>query len=219
MELCKQILNDYPFAIPSIKLAYGIVDSISPSPSSGEFIEGEVRAPWKKYSKQEVQGLEQKGVASLMARLGIASSLAPCWIPWTWKIYNLYKMEQPKFELTDKEIYVLIASGIGMSIRLFSRLYLGKFFTYLGSIRHDHKLITKGPYSIVRHPGYTGFLLCLWCDAIYYNSTSFYIYSSILTHFIFNKMNDEESALSNRFGTEYDQYLQTTKAKLFPFIY
>ena len=32
-------------------------------------------------------------------------------------------------------------------------------FTFEMSIRKDHMLITSGPYGVVRHPGYTGFLL------------------------------------------------------------
>lgn len=36
---------------------------------------------------------------------------------------------------------------------------LGTLFTFEMSIRKDHRLVTSGPYSIVRHPGYTGVLL------------------------------------------------------------
>ena len=36
---------------------------------------------------------------------------------------------------------------------------LGRMFTFEMSIRRDHMLITSGPYGVVRHPGYTGFLL------------------------------------------------------------
>lgn len=35
---------------------------------------------------------------------------------------------------------------------------LGSMFTYEMSIRKDHVLVTSGPYSFVRHPGYTGVL-------------------------------------------------------------
>jgi protein-S-isoprenylcysteine O-methyltransferase Ste14 len=36
---------------------------------------------------------------------------------------------------------------------------LGKQFTFEVSIREDHKLVTTGPYAIVRHPSYTAMYL------------------------------------------------------------
>ena len=36
---------------------------------------------------------------------------------------------------------------------------LGRFFTFEVGIRKGHQLVTIGPYSIVRHPSYTAFLL------------------------------------------------------------
>ena len=36
---------------------------------------------------------------------------------------------------------------------------MGRMFTFEMSIRRDHKLVTSGPYGVVRHPGYTGILL------------------------------------------------------------
>jgi protein-S-isoprenylcysteine O-methyltransferase Ste14 len=38
---------------------------------------------------------------------------------------------------------------------------LGHLFTFEMSIRKDHRLITIGPYSIVRHPGYAGVLFTM----------------------------------------------------------
>ncbi|KAI1790182.1 hypothetical protein LXA43DRAFT_1095707 [Ganoderma leucocontextum] len=57
---------------------------------------------------------------------------------------------------------------IGGIMRVFCYRALGRHFTFELSIRKDHKLVTDGPYSIVRHPSYTalimvtiGTLLCL----------------------------------------------------------
>lgn len=38
------------------------------------------------------------------------------------------------------------------------------------SIRNDHKLVTNGPYAWVRHPGYTGVLLTLVGQAIWFGT-------------------------------------------------
>ncbi|EKM52177.1 uncharacterized protein PHACADRAFT_262686 [Phanerochaete carnosa HHB-10118-sp] len=45
---------------------------------------------------------------------------------------------------------------IGSLIRSVSYKYLGRHFTFQLAIQKNHKLITSGPYSVVRHPGYTG---------------------------------------------------------------
>ncbi|KAF5319300.1 hypothetical protein D9619_008344 [Psilocybe cf. subviscida] len=36
---------------------------------------------------------------------------------------------------------------------------MGRFFTFTVSIQDQHKLIRSGPYSIVRHPGYSAWIL------------------------------------------------------------
>lgn len=50
---------------------------------------------------------------------------------------------------------------IGAAIRVMSYRALGRHFTFQLSIRKDHKLVKDGPYSIVRHPSYTGGVLTL----------------------------------------------------------
>ncbi|THU87565.1 hypothetical protein K435DRAFT_681477 [Dendrothele bispora CBS 962.96] len=41
---------------------------------------------------------------------------------------------------------------------------LGNLFTFELSVRQDHRLVTCGPYSVVRHPSYTA--LCLCCAGL-----------------------------------------------------
>jgi len=36
---------------------------------------------------------------------------------------------------------------------------LGRHFTFQLSIKRNHTLVKDGPYAVVRHPGYTGYLL------------------------------------------------------------
>ncbi|KAH7911727.1 hypothetical protein BJ138DRAFT_1172386 [Hygrophoropsis aurantiaca] len=38
---------------------------------------------------------------------------------------------------------------------------LGRLFTFSISFRKGHKLVTTGPYSVVRHPSYTAAILCM----------------------------------------------------------
>ncbi|KAI0270520.1 hypothetical protein BC834DRAFT_967296 [Gloeopeniophorella convolvens] len=47
----------------------------------------------------------------------------------------------------------------GAIIRMRCYRELGRLFTYELAIRDKHTLITSGPYSIVRHPSYTGMMM------------------------------------------------------------
>lgn len=44
----------------------------------------------------------------------------------------------------------------GATLRLQARRILGEHFTGQLSIKKGHRLITTGPYTVVRHPSYTG---------------------------------------------------------------
>jgi protein-S-isoprenylcysteine O-methyltransferase Ste14 len=52
-----------------------------------------------------------------------------------------------------------LMATVGGYIRYCCFRALGRLFTFEMSIRDEHELITDGPYSIVRHPSYTGALL------------------------------------------------------------
>ncbi|TCD65700.1 hypothetical protein EIP91_002276 [Steccherinum ochraceum] len=49
----------------------------------------------------------------------------------------------------------------GAYIRFTCFRALGRFFTFELALKDDHRLITTGPYAIVRHPGYSGMLVLI----------------------------------------------------------
>ena len=53
--------------------------------------------------------------------------------------------------------FIAATTLINLSAFLRWRCYrtLGRFYTFDLSVRQHHKLITTGPYSVVRHPGYS----------------------------------------------------------------
>jgi protein-S-isoprenylcysteine O-methyltransferase Ste14 len=66
-----------------------------------------------------------------------------------------------RIQLSPLFLFGTLLTGLGGYIRYRCYRALGRLFTFEMSIRSDHKLITDGPYSIVRHPGYTGILFTI----------------------------------------------------------
>lgn len=58
--------------------------------------------------------------------------------------------------LTIAPLGLIVLGGL---LRINCHRQLGKMFTWDTSIVKDHKLVTSGPYKIVRHPSYTGFTM------------------------------------------------------------
>jgi protein-S-isoprenylcysteine O-methyltransferase Ste14 len=88
----------------------------------------------------------------------IVASLAP-----TSSTSNLILMphDNANIRLTHScQIGTLILLS-GTWIRYVCYKALGEFFTFEIAIRRDHKLITWGPYSWVRHPSYIGYLMVI----------------------------------------------------------
>jgi protein-S-isoprenylcysteine O-methyltransferase Ste14 len=56
-------------------------------------------------------------------------------------------------------------AAIGIAFTWCARIYLGKLWSAAIGRKVDHRLVDSGPYSIVRHPIYTGLLLALAATA------------------------------------------------------
>ncbi len=95
---------------------------------------------------------------------------------------------------------------------------LGKFFDRL-TIKTDHRLVTDGIYSSVRHPIYTSYILlflgfCITLQSLW----GLGLLVAVCIVWFVNRIGIEEQMLADRFGDDYLTYCQTTK-RLFPYIY
>jgi protein-S-isoprenylcysteine O-methyltransferase Ste14 len=74
------------------------------------------------------------------------------------------------------------------------------------------KLVVSGLYRFSRNPMYIGVLLMLIGEAVFFSSGSLWIYAAIV-FIAFNLfiILHEEPRLKRDFGTEYQQYLKTTR--------
>ncbi|KAF8197902.1 hypothetical protein BJ912DRAFT_845720 [Pholiota molesta] len=146
---------------------------------------------------------------------------------------------QEKIGLSPLFLLGTLMTSSGGYIRWSCYKALGKLFTFEMSIRDEHKLVTTGPYGMVRHPGYTGILLVvvgiIFCHAspgswaresgIFQSALgriATFIYLaltiSILTGLI-SRMASEDAALRRVFGVQWNQWAGRVPYKLVPWIY
>ena len=108
---------------------------------------------------------------------------------------------------------------VGLLLRWWAIITLGRFFTVDVTIEKDHELVERGPFRVVRHPSYTGVLLAFVGLALTLGNWAalLVILLPIGAAFI-HRMNVEENALSAALGTQYTDYMRRTK-RLVPFVY
>lgn len=78
------------------------------------------------------------------------------------------KNDPDKIRATPLFFLGTLLTGLGGYIRYKCYREMGTMFTFEMSIRRQHRLVTSGPYCIVRHPGYTG-ILCAVTGVVLWN--------------------------------------------------
>ncbi|CDO69852.1 hypothetical protein BN946_scf184884.g11 [Trametes cinnabarina] len=133
--------------------------------ATAKWIVRQVRPPWvRALEKTITQSFILFEVATILAMYA-PSSLAQQVLPMlAWRPAS----SALGVRLTSTFLVGAVLCAIGGVVRILCYRALGRHFTFELSLRKDHKLVTDGPYSVVRHPSYTalimvtvGTLLCL----------------------------------------------------------
>jgi protein-S-isoprenylcysteine O-methyltransferase Ste14 len=110
-----------------------------------------------------------------------------------------------------------VLSAVGILIALWARATLGRNWSGTVTIKHNHELILRGPYAVVRHPIYTGLLLGMVGTSLVYGLARCFIGVLIVGLGLWLKLQTEEQFMMQQFGEQYIQYRQRTRA-LVPFL-
>jgi protein-S-isoprenylcysteine O-methyltransferase Ste14 len=111
----------------------------------------------------------------------------------------------------------IILCAIGMVFGIWSRRTLGDNWSQDAELKQGHRLVIRGPYSLVRHPIYTSHLLIALGSAITFGSWLGYVaLASFFVGFRVKLVQEEELLLCN-FPDEYPKYRARVKA-LVPWI-
>ncbi len=99
----------------------------------------------------------------------------------------------------------------GLALFIAAHRALDKYWVAELALAQDHPLLTSGPYSRVRHPMYASFFLsALGTLLISANWLVSFPLIGVLIRFYLNRVDAEESMMTERFGDEYRTYVQRT---------
>ncbi|KAF9228230.1 hypothetical protein BS17DRAFT_773308 [Gyrodon lividus] len=116
---------------------------------------------------------------------------------------------------------------------------LGNLFTFTFSVQPGHKLITHGPYSIVRHPSYTSFAACVLGIVVAQGSHGSWIRESgmldalwvkfmvlvwlfsmgVTIICLFLRTREEDEKMKEMFGDEWNEWASRVRYRLVPGVY
>src|ERR1035438_4518629 len=111
----------------------------------------------------------------------------------------------------------LALTAAGCAFAIWARLLLGGNWSSSVTVKQDHRLIRRGPYAIVRHPIYSGFLLGLLGTALALGELRGIVALALASIGWHVKSRREEAFMTAEFGAEYTRYQREVKA-LIPFV-
>jgi protein-S-isoprenylcysteine O-methyltransferase Ste14 len=111
---------------------------------------------------------------------------------------------------------LIVISGLGLAV--WARFYLGRNWSAVIELRKDHELMRGGPYAIVRHPIYSGFMIATLGTAVVNGQVAGLAALGLVVCAWAYKAALEERFLLVHFGSAYQQYQREVK-RLVPFMW
>jgi protein-S-isoprenylcysteine O-methyltransferase Ste14 len=105
----------------------------------------------------------------------------------------------------------------GLVFAAWARVRLGGNWSGTVTLKENHELVTSGPYSIVRHPVYTGLLVGFVGSALARAEWRGILAVAVVLWSFQRKMKIEEQWMREQFGGAYEAYAKRVAA-LFPFV-
>jgi protein-S-isoprenylcysteine O-methyltransferase len=104
-----------------------------------------------------------------------------------------------------------LAVGLaGAVLLVWACILLGRLMLHEAAVREDHALVESGPYRIVRHPVYSGYLALLLGSGVASLNVCLWLLSPVALLGIVIQAASEERLLGERFGQDYERYVRRT---------
>lgn len=105
----------------------------------------------------------------------------------------------------------------GLSIAIWARRHLGRYWSGRITLKVNHRVIQSGPYALVRHPIYSGILLALVGTVVSIGTVQSCLGLAMMFLSFVRKLTLEERWLCTDLGAEYENYRHRVKA-LIPYL-
>ena len=167
--------------------------------------------------------------------------------PYSQRVLSLLSHIANPSSLSASSIYIspafvtgwALAVG-GYALRLTCFRYLGRFFTFELALQEGQRLVKTGPYSVVRHPAYSGTIAIvvglnlvlagpgsLLAECVGLASSPFGIFwvgtqlatSLFAIRYVINKARAEDEVFRKEFGAEWEEWAKKTRYRLIPLVY
>jgi protein-S-isoprenylcysteine O-methyltransferase Ste14 len=105
----------------------------------------------------------------------------------------------------------LAAAALGTLLRAWAMRTLGQFYTRTLQVGAAQTVVTSGPYTWLRHPGYAGALL-VWVGAALtfgFGAATLAVFAILLATYV-RRISAEERLLLAQLGEPYRRYRQST---------
>jgi protein-S-isoprenylcysteine O-methyltransferase Ste14 len=137
--------------------------------------------------------------------------LGGCMMAGPWFRYGWLRLRFiPQLESLPLAGMVLTVAGCAFAI--WARVTLGANWSARATVKADHELITSGPYSLARHPIYTGLLMAIMGSALAGGEWRCVLGVAIIVFAFLVKMSQEERLMMQTFPEAYPRYRERVKA-------
>jgi len=103
-------------------------------------------------------------------------------------------------------------TAAGLLFSVWARVHIGRNWSGIVTLKHDHDLVVTGPYQIVRHPIYAGLLVALVGSAFACGQWRGVLALVFALLAVSRKVAIEERWMRERFREKYDAYSRSVPA-------
>lgn len=141
-----------------------------------------------------------------------------------------------RIQIAPFSVLGILLVAYGTWLRQICYRELGKQFTFQISLRENHKLVTTGPYAVVRHPSYTGGSLVILGTLCFYAARGSWVTESgilgtligkILSYVVIasviipaavlkKRWETEDEALKKEFGKQWVEWAERVRYAVLP---